>query len=157
MALEVINSEHMRKCVAFARTKDMLPQLLSQLWRLHTFGERGPDAPPECRNFILHDVPSWIGHGLGTVCRVFPDSAPASFSFSLSKIVAARQPGDLPPRLGEHRPGPQHWFSGGLIYHGDQSGWAMSDGRVIPPGYGVETFSVAFGVDVNANPWSIHT
>lgn len=136
--LEVVDIEYMRKCVAFARAKDRLPALLEQLWRLHTFGERGPDRPPECRDLILYDVPRWIGHGLTTVCRLTYDSAPASFGFSISKNG-------------------QHWFSGGLIYHGDQSGWTMRDGRVIPPGYGVETFSVSFGVDHAATPWSMHT
>ncbi len=49
----------------------------------------------------------------------------------------------------------QHWFEAGLIYHGDQSGWVLPDGRVIGPGDGVDTLSVT--LTRPDNPWSLHS
>ena len=59
---------------------------------------------------------------------LYKDLAPASFEFVIKKN-------------GET------WFSGGLIYHGDQSGWGDGEGTPV--------FSVLIGE--NRGEWEIHT
>lgn len=91
----------------------------------------------------LNYLDTYAEHGKRgkTRCLLGFDSAPASFGFSME--------------IQNHEGVYEHWFSGGLIYFGDQSGWIMRDGREIPPGYGVETFTVRIGE--HKSPWSIHT
>jgi Domain of unknown function (DUF4120) len=62
------------------------------------------------------------------------DFAPASFSVAWFKKTES---GDY-----------VYWFNGGLIFHGDQSGWDDT-------GTYVDPLSVVVGTD--DNPWGIHT
>lgn len=139
--LVVSNIEHMRKCLDFAARKQQLPQLLERLWFLHTYA-CGVDsaAIPVLSEAELESFPAcWQAVDASTtVCRLYVDFAPASFGFTISKR------GEL-------------WFGGGLIYHGNQAGWALADGSEIPAGYGVETFSVELTRNATDNPWSVHT
>ena len=67
-----------------------------------------------------------------TRCILYPDFAPLSFMFNMER----RQSSDEDY---------QHWFNGGLIFHGDHDGGGNG---------GAPTYSV------NLNPvdgWSIHT
>lgn len=143
--LAVLNPDYLKRVMKFARDKNLMPALMRELWHLHTYAcHDDEDIPAFDPNMPLDFAPallppSWSHYGRRTSCNLGWDGAPASFSISM------------------HRKDGSYWFNGGLIYHGDQSGWVMSDGTVIPPGYGVETWSVAFGVDTKARPWSLHT
>lgn len=79
---------------------------------------------------------TYADHEEKGLCRVelTKDFAPASFNVNWYKKT----------KNGDY----VHWFNGGLIYHGDQTGW---DDK----GVYRDPFSVRIGDD--ENPWDIHT
>jgi len=114
--------------------------LWEQLWYLHTYADHLPGeedrdvgAPPMLHAPRPYD--EWCQKKM--VVNLTRDSAPASFSFVIATV------------------GGDYWFNGGLIYHGDQTGWIMRDGHVIGPDEHQPTFSVRIGQA--DSPWSIHT
>lgn len=159
------------KVCDFAERTKQSEKLWQQLWYLHLYCDkeipevrpyrcgacwfhwtRGLVAAvtvecPRCNGMNVAGLDprsSFRGETNGTGrCRLFYDSAPASFTFSLDGL---REGGRW-----------EQMFFGGLIYHGNQAGWEMSDGRIIPEGYGVETFNVQIGFDRDSNPWTINT
>lgn len=139
MSLVISDPDYLAKVLAFADRKGLRAQLLDQLWFLHAWAERDGATPEHAPTYDGdgREFPpaSWTLPLAGkNVCTLRRDSSPASFMFAMSRGL-----------------------TGGLIYHGDQSGWVMPSGVEIPPGYGVETFCVAFGVDIKKTPWSVHT
>jgi hypothetical protein len=70
------------------------------------------------------------------LCRVelYKDSSPASFAIRWYK---RKEDGTY-----------EYWFNGGLIFHGDQTGWDEK-------GEYVDPFAVRLVAD--NNPWGIHT
>jgi hypothetical protein len=130
---------HFEAVCAFAASKGAQHSqwLWEALWQCHTYAEQRDEAPLWPKEY--YDLVE------GRVrFMLMRDSSPASFYFVVS-------------RLADDDVTYVRWFNGGLIYHGDQSGWTMRDGTVIPPGYGVETFSVRLTSGRNENPWSMHT
>ena len=79
---------------------------------------------------------TYADHEEKGLCRVelTKDFAPASFGVDWYK---QKEDGTY-----------QHWLNGGLIFHGDQSGWDEK-------GEYVDPLSVRLVAD--ENPWSIHT
>ena len=137
--LEVRDRDYLRRVVSFAEAKGLMRELLDRLWYLHTYADVSdrsslPAEPPKVASWEAFPGPEWLQHASGKRCvtTIGPDSSPASFWVSWS--------------IG---------MGGGLIYHGNQAGWQMRDGKVIPEGYGVETFSVRLGH--SDNPWLVHT
>jgi hypothetical protein len=143
--------EHFVTVLAFAHSKGEkhVRWFWEQMWKLHTFGNElkkelgltvlldrdnldGLTAVPPEWNYLVKNKQAMV---------LFKDSAPASFNFNYIDVESGRTR-----------------FNGGLVYHGDQSGWVMPNGQVIPPGHGVETFSVNIEpMNEYTNPWSMHT
>lgn len=74
------------------------------------------------------------------VVELYFDWAPASFSV---RWLKKRPDGTF-----------EHWFIGGLIYHGDQGGWADKPSAHIDPL--AVRLEDHFGTPPE-NPWSVHT
>jgi hypothetical protein len=137
--IEVSNPEYLAKVAAFAESKGLADDLWRNLYRVHTFFDHTDYAgEPALWSPGQTAVPdAWRSYVNGRVtANVSPDFAPASF------YILWRNPNGSTA------------MNGGLIYHGDQSGWTLPDGRVIPPGHGVETYSVTLAP---VSGWSIHT
>lgn len=138
--------EYFYKVCAFAAAKG--PEhsfwLWEQLWYLHTWGDRELDTQ-QCHRCGETVGPRGKMAGISR-CIISADFAPASFGFDIQR---RKDPND--PWCEDF----WHAFTGGLIYHGDQSGWINRDGSIIQPGERSETFSV--NLVQPDNPWSIHT
>lgn len=112
--------------------------LWHQLWYLHCYADQiSPDGDASGNRVAGPPKDFEEMSPKKMVVNLTRDSAPASFGFVIATVT-----GD-------------YWFNGGLIYHGDQTGWVRRDGSVIEPGEHEPTFSVRIGqID---SPWSIHT
>lgn len=119
--LKIANEEHFARVCDFAQRTGQSEQLWEQLLYLHQYADQ-PDAG-------AGDLTGWCKGNMTVELR--PDWAPASFNFSAVNNVTR-----------------EFWFTGGLIYHGDQRGWDEKDEYVDP-------LSVRIGH--NNSAWSIHT
>jgi hypothetical protein len=142
--LIVKSSDHFRRVCAFAKAKGPLYEawLWDRLWYLHTFADRG-DKTPDSRegygfsNCTCDDCllpPAWpdlVNRKVGV--ELMYDGAAASFYWIAKRL-----------------PGGETMMNGGLIYHGDQTGW-REDGQYTDP------FSVELCRNPGDNVWSIHT
>lgn len=134
--LDVVNAAHLATVARFAEAKGETHarDLWEHLWRLHrmfdaTEGELASGALWEPGQLAMPAC--WAPFARGEVTmRLTPDWAPASFYFAGS-----------------------NGLQGGLIYHGDQAGWPLRDGSVIPAGHAVDPLSVTLTPAL----WSIHT
>jgi hypothetical protein len=136
--LVVKNQEHFDRVMAFARQHGPMHEawLNAMLWRLHLWGDVDgsdglPDAPPP--TLWVDGIPQqWAQYVKGRVrCELYYDFAAASFAWTSF--------------VGDRRD-----YNGGLIYHGDQTGWREDGGHTDP-------FSVELTREPMQNPWSIHT
>jgi hypothetical protein len=136
--LVVKNQAHFERVMRFAHANGPKYEawLNAMLWRLHLWGdvdgaEGLPDAPPATS--WIDGVPvQWAQYVKGRVrCELYSDFACASFGWMSF--------------VGDRRD-----YNGGLIYHGDQTGWRDDGGYTDP-------FSVELSRNLNDNPWSIHT
>jgi len=105
--------------------------LWEQLWYLHTWGEQWDSEPawPKSYDELVSQ---------NKFCHLFDDFAPASFYFEIVNAAEARI------------------MNGGLIYHGDQSGWRLGDGKVIGED-SPQQDPLSVCLTTPTNPWSIHT
>ena len=144
--------EHFNKVCAFAALKGAhySEMLWEQLWYLHTYGDTelgGMDVEcPRCSHRFPYNTGPRGRMAGKTRCFLLPDFAPASFEFTIHMRKDLND-----PWCEEFK----FMFNGGLIYHGDQSGWINRDGSIIQPGERSETFSV--NLVTPDNPWSVHT
>jgi len=96
--------------------------------KVRTFADKTGQAP-KLYAAILRLVGEGRCFGKPSILRLYSDFAPASFAFDIVE-----------------REGRRHIMNGGIIYSGDQGGWA--DGPS-------PTFSVNIGH--SDNPWRVHT
>ena len=97
--------------------------LWQQLWYLHNYADHSEyftdriDGYYKSTHGVLAGPPKSFEEMIPKkmLVNLTRDSAPASFSFVIATV------------------GGDYWFNGGLIYHGDQTGWIMRDGHVIGP------------------------
>lgn len=115
---------HYDRVVAFAIATNQMPMLQKVLDYLDTYGSTWNHDNDGERTTRRTD---------GSRATLFPDYAPASFSFLIEK---QREDGTW-----------YMMFNGGLIYHGDPSGWGVSESH--------PTFSVRLVGD--DNPWAVHS
>lgn len=112
--------------------------LWEQLWYLHTYADQVGSGGGVSGNLVEGPPKDFKEMSpKKKVVNLTRDSAPASFNF-----VIATAKGD-------------YWFNGGLIYHGDQTGWERRDGTIMGADEHQPTFSVRIGD--HTSPWSIHT
>ena len=141
--LAIKNQEHFARVLAFAAKKgpQHMDWLTERLWQLHLFFDTAHDnnrEMPVDTTWPAEGIPlSWRGRVVGGVrVELHYDGAAASFYW-----LAYPNTDEQPARL---------MMNGGLIYHGDQTGW-REDGQYTDP------FSVELTRGPNDNPWSIHT
>jgi hypothetical protein len=140
--LIIHNQEYFDRVMSFARSHGPTHErwLTQALWRLHIWADFNRDRIDDDNLQELLNI-GWPASGIPQAwlamvenkvqVHLHRDFAPASFDWSAY-------------RVGSDRP----YFGGGLIYHGDQTGW---DGGYSDP------FSVELARDPSDNPWSIHT
>jgi len=139
--LVISDIEYFQKVCDHAERHNLGEAFWRQIYKLHVMYDRADGLLPNIKYYEPGQrvMPTtW-----GVACKgeyqttLYKDFSPASFQFVITRIADNTQ-----------------ILNGGLILHGPQGGWELSDGRTIPDGYGVETFSVSL---VPENGWAIHT
>lgn len=138
----VINDiEYFQKVCVHAERHNMGEAFWRMIYKLHVQYDRAEGVLPNIKYYEPGQrvLPlSWALACKGEYqTTIYKDFAPASFLFNVVRIADNTRVGN-----------------GGLILHGPQGGWEMSNGQVIPDGYEVETYAVEIE---RTNGWAIHT
>jgi len=136
MTLCVVDQQYFDQVCRFAEQKGMSENLWQKLWYLHRYHDAAGLTRPEPRSAVQ----MVLGQ---TRCRLLRDWAPASFAFEME--LRRPEGASLPATW-------QPWFNGGLIFHGDQTGWLDESGEVLKSA--VPTFSVTLN---RTDGWAVHT
>jgi hypothetical protein len=142
--LVVKDMKYLEKVISFASQKSPGHEknLWLHLWKLHGFfndlleGDWNHLAYVPGRTSIPKEWNEVSARKFE--CSLHVDFAPASFEWYLRKAGSAGLV----------------VYHGGLIYHGEQGGWEMPNGKVISPGHAVETYSITLTEETY---WQIHT
>lgn len=121
--------DYLREVLEFAIRNDVAHKLLEKLAFLSNYGNGpgpifGRDQTGEQLAWALTNA-----NPNGSVCQLYPDSAPHSFTFVMLNKDGSR------------------WFNGGLIYSGP--------GQRLDGGF--PALTVGIGIDDSVHGWSVHT
>ena len=139
--LVVKDWDYFNKVCSWANQHGMGEELWKELWYLHGYADREMGIEHACSRCGHLNIVGDRGVMAGrTKCELHKDFAPASFSFAMFRQTDGFW---------------DFWFSGGVIYYGDQRGWQLEDGKVIgQDACTVDPLSVTLTEQIG---WSIHT